>query len=105
MKKIHIMMTMMTRKRALNLMTAIIKKIIFLFLFFIQRRTIMIEANEELKIYELRKNISLLKWDLDILKNKEVKARKELQLKLYEDELNQILTQSKIKKKLSHTAS
>ena len=51
------------------------------------------EQIDKQKIQELRKVISLLKWDLDILKNKETKALKELQLKLYEQELEELLKQ------------
>jgi len=43
------------------------------------------------RINELRRIISVLRWDLNILKNKEIKEKKERQLKIYEEELNNIL--------------
>jgi len=45
-------------------------------------------------ISELKKAISLLKWDLGIVKNKEIKTQKELKLKLYEQKLAGLLKQS-----------
>ena len=48
----------------------------------------------EAKISELMKSISLLKWDLAIVKNKETKAQKELKLKFYEQELEGLLKQT-----------
>jgi len=45
----------------------------------------------ELKISEIKKTISLLKWDLSILRNKETKAKKEAQLRLYKQKLAQII--------------
>jgi len=47
------------------------------------------------RINELRRTISVLKWDLNILKNKDLKRKKEQQLKLYEKELELLLKQFK----------
>ena len=42
---------------------------------------------DEERINELKDRISLLRWDLSIMENSELKAQKELKLKLYEKEL------------------
>ena len=55
------------------------------------------------RINELKKIISVLRWDLNILKNKDLKTKKEQQLKLYEQELEMLLKQ--FKETVDHSAS
>jgi len=52
--------------------------------------------NQEARITELKRTISILRWDLNILKNEEIKAQKERQLRIYEEELNLLLNQKQI---------
>ncbi len=45
---------------------------------------------DEKRILELKKMVSLLKWDLGIVSNNEVRARKQLLLKRCEEELEEL---------------
>jgi hypothetical protein len=51
-------------------------------------------STKEIEISQLMRTISLLKWDLAIVKNKEIKAQKESKLRLYEQKLEELLKQT-----------
>ena len=48
---------------------------------------------DNIKINELRKTISTLKWDLNIVRNKRIKSQKETKLRFYEQRLEELLKQ------------
>jgi hypothetical protein len=49
------------------------------------------DQTNNVKISDLKRAISALKWDLNIVQDKKIKAQKELRLRLCEQELEQLL--------------